>query len=82
VSLTDFLNELRVEDAKRRLLDPGHDCFSIEGIAAQSGFGSRSAFYAALRRLGETAPSELRRRSELMAPERSPSRYRRPDRPA
>jgi AraC-like DNA-binding protein len=62
-TLTDYLAVWRVEEAKRQLLDPARDNVTIDAIAESSGFGSRSAFYNAFRRLAGGSPTELRRRS-------------------
>lgn len=60
-SFTDLLTRRRIDDVKGQLLDPANDRFTIEGIGASAGFGSRSALYAAFRRLEGTTPTEFRR---------------------
>jgi len=60
-TLTDYLSVWRVDEAKRQLLDPSRDNVTIDAIAESSGFGSRSAFYTAFRRLTGVTPSEWRR---------------------
>jgi AraC-like DNA-binding protein len=59
-SLTDYLTSWRLEHAKRELLDPANDCFTIEAIATRSGFASRSAFYRAFREAEGIAPVAFR----------------------
>jgi AraC-like DNA-binding protein len=44
-----FVNEHRVHEAKRLLLDPRSDNLSILGIAMDAGFNSKNAFYAAFK---------------------------------
>jgi AraC-like DNA-binding protein len=51
-----------VEDVKAQLTDPSADRYTVEGIGASAGFGSRSALYAAFRRLEGVTPTEVRRR--------------------
>ena len=61
-TLVDYLAVWRVEEAKRQLLDSARDAVTIDAIAEASGFGSRSAFYSAFKRLEGVTPSELRKR--------------------
>ncbi|MET0555873.1 MAG: helix-turn-helix domain-containing protein [Vicinamibacteria bacterium] len=44
------------------MLDPSSDRYTVEGIGASAGFGSRSALYAAFRRLEGITPTEFRKR--------------------
>jgi AraC-like DNA-binding protein len=62
VSFHERLNRLRVADVKAQLLDPAADRFTIEGIGGAAGFGSRSALYAAFRRIEGLTPTEFRAR--------------------
>jgi AraC-like DNA-binding protein len=62
-TLVDYLATFRVEEARRQLLDPARDHVTIDAIAESAGFGSRSAFYTAFRRLAGVPPSALRRRA-------------------
>jgi methylphosphotriester-DNA--protein-cysteine methyltransferase len=54
------LNRRRVADVKAQLLDPAADGYTIEGIGASAGFGSRSALYSAFRRIEGLPPTEFR----------------------
>ena len=60
VTFHDLINRRRVDDVKAQLLDPASERFTIEGIGASAGFGSRSALYAAFRRLEGTTPTAFR----------------------
>jgi AraC-like DNA-binding protein len=60
VSFHDLINRRRVEDVKAQLRDPASEGFTIEGIGASAGFGSRSALYAAFRRHEGTTPTAFR----------------------
>jgi AraC-like DNA-binding protein len=62
VTFHELLNRRRVADVKAQLLDPAADRYTIEGIGASAGFGSRSALYAAFRRLEGMTPAEFRAR--------------------
>jgi AraC-like DNA-binding protein len=53
-----YRNRLRVANAVNMLLENKHINMSIEGIAAQSGFTSKSTFYAAFRTEYGITPSE------------------------
>lgn len=51
-----YVSYLRVEEAKKRLLDPSHDHLKIASIAHDSGFNSLSSFNAAFKKqVGITA---------------------------
>jgi AraC-like DNA-binding protein len=75
-SFHELLSQRRVDEVKAQLLDPANDRFTIEGIGAAAGFGSRSALHAAFRRFEKMTPAEYR------AAQRSSSAVRRPTRGA
>ncbi len=59
-SLIEYLAMWRMRETKQRLLDPANDCFTVEGVARQSGFASRSAFYKAFREAEGMTPTAFR----------------------
>ena len=59
-TMLELLNGYRLDDSKRRLLDPGHDIYTIEAIGQMSGFGSRSTFHAIFRRATGITPTQYR----------------------
>ena len=61
-SFTDVITRMRVADVKAQLRDPVNDLFTIEGIGQSAGFGSRSALYAAFKRLEGVTPTAFRDR--------------------
>jgi AraC-like DNA-binding protein len=61
-SFPEYLQRLRVEEAKRLLHEPAEQRTSMEAIGLLSGFGSRSAFYAAFRSHTGLTPSAFRGR--------------------
>ncbi|MBL8172151.1 MAG: AraC family transcriptional regulator, partial [Acidobacteria bacterium] len=65
-SFTDLINAYRVEDAKRRLLDPTWKHYSILAIAEEAGFSSKSTFNAVFKKHTGQTPSEFRASSNLM----------------
>jgi len=60
-SFYDLLTARRVEDAKRRLLDPANAQVAVDVLGTESGFRSRSAFYAAFKAATGVAPAEFRK---------------------
>jgi AraC-like DNA-binding protein len=62
-SFPELLHDYRVAEAGRRLLDPGSSHLSVEGIAAECGFQSASAFYNAFKKVNGVTPSEWKRQN-------------------
>lgn len=60
-NILDFINTHRVEEAKRRLLDPASKHLSVLAIAEDVGFNSKSAFNAVFKKHTKTTPSEFRK---------------------
>jgi AraC-like DNA-binding protein len=60
-SFFDFVNEYRVQEAKRLLGSPKHGHLSILGIALDAGFNSKSAFYTAFGKHIGMTPSEFKK---------------------
>jgi AraC-like DNA-binding protein len=56
----DYINEYRVEEAKRLLVSPEARHLSILGIATDAGFNSKNAFYQAFRKNTGMNPSKFR----------------------
>jgi AraC-like DNA-binding protein len=54
----DFRNRLRIEYAINLFQENAHYQMSIEGVALQSGFKTKSAFYAAFRIVHGMTPTE------------------------
>jgi AraC-like DNA-binding protein len=57
----EFINNLRVEEAKRMLADRSYDKLSILDILHESGFNSKSAFQRFFKRLTGVSPREFRK---------------------
>lgn len=55
-----YINELRIKKAKRILNDTNTHNFSIEGIGQEVGFHSKSAFYAAFKKVTGTTPTKYK----------------------
>ena len=56
-----FINEYRIEEAKKKLSDRNFDQFSIEGIAKSVGFNSKSVFNPAFRNITGVTPAEFKK---------------------
>jgi len=67
VSFTDFINNLRVKEAKIKLLDPYYDLFTIEAIGLEVGFGSRSTFYELFKKYTGLTPSEFKMQRKVIS---------------
>ena len=61
-TFSDFINSYRVEEAKRKLLDPACKHLSVLGIAEEVGFNSKSSFNAVFKKHTDMTPSEFRAR--------------------
>ncbi len=61
-SFYDYLNKYRIEDTKKMLLD--ENCpLSIDGIAEECGFKTRSSFYKLFKKFVGLTPSQFKSRS-------------------
>jgi len=58
----NYINELRIEESKRLLSDQGLMHFTIEGIAAKSGFKSMSVFYRFFKDIEGVTPAVYRKK--------------------
>ncbi len=54
-----YINEFRVEEAKRLLLS--NESFSLEGIGYECGFNSKSTFYATFKKLTTVTPAQFKK---------------------
>ncbi|MDX6694694.1 MAG: hypothetical protein QOF02_2297 [Blastocatellia bacterium] len=60
-TFNDFVNSYRVDEAKRRLLDPAFKHYSVLGIAEEVGFNSKSSFNSVFKKHTNMTPSEFRK---------------------
>ena len=65
-SLSDYLASWRVAEARRLLIDPASQRYSIDGLAQSAGFGSRSAFYKTFKAIEGVTPTEFRARNKAV----------------
>lgn len=57
----DFVNSYRIKYAQRLLSDEESDKYTIETLAVESGFRSRSVFYTAFKKEAGVTPSEYKK---------------------
>jgi len=58
----DLLNEFRIKEAKKKLVDPGNDHLTILAIAYDSGFNSKSTFNAVFKNFVKMTPKEFQKK--------------------
>ena len=59
-NFSDYINSLRIEQAKKLLSDDSFDQYTIVAIGLESGFNSKSTFYTAFKKFTSQTPSEFR----------------------
>ena len=59
-SFTDYLNEMRVDQAKTLLLDLDYSNYTITSIGLESGFNSKSTFYTVFKKHTGYTPVEFK----------------------
>lgn len=60
VNFSDFINEYRVKESQRLLTHPNYTGYAILSIGLESGFNSKSTFYAAFKKHTGVTPSIYR----------------------
>lgn len=65
----NFINERRIDEAKKRILDPKEKDFVLLKIAFDVGFNSKSAFNASFKKFTGLSPSQYRKKHEENATE-------------
>ncbi|WP_339897355.1 helix-turn-helix domain-containing protein [uncultured Gilvimarinus sp.] len=63
----EFINQHRIEEAKRLLSDPKANDMTILDVLLASGFNNKSSFHRFFNRLVGTSPSDFRRRAQHSA---------------
>jgi len=58
-NFADFLNSYRVEEAKKKLLDPNNQHLTLEAIGLSAGFSSKSTFFRAFKKHTEFTPNQF-----------------------
>lgn len=60
-NFSDYINLLRVEEAKKILIDPEYSHYTIVAIGLECGFNSKSTFYTAFKKFTKTTPTEYKK---------------------
>ena len=60
-SFPDFVNHYRIEEVKRKILDPSQNNLTILAMAMDSGFNTKSAFNQAFKKFTGMTPSQYRK---------------------
>jgi AraC-like DNA-binding protein len=56
----EYVNTLRIEEAKSYLLNPDFSNYTLEAIGIEAGFNSKSAFYSSFKKISGQTPSEFK----------------------
>jgi len=72
----DFVNSYRIEEAKKRLLDPAKSHHTVLAIAEEVGFNSKSSFNDVFKRYVKMTPSEFRKSSHFLLLPEEPKKNR------
>ncbi|MFS4454793.1 helix-turn-helix domain-containing protein [Maribacter sp. 2304DJ31-5] len=59
-NFSDFVNTYRVTDAKQKLIDPQFSNYTVLSIGLESGFNSKSVFYAAFKKHTGMSPTKYK----------------------
>ena len=62
ISFKDYLNELRVEEAKNYLKDSDFSNYTLVAIGLEAGFNSKSAFNSSFKKIAGVTPSQFKQR--------------------
>lgn len=60
-SFIEYMNELRVKQAKKLLIDSNYNQYTITAVGLESGFKSRSTFYTVFKKHTGKTPAEFRK---------------------
>jgi AraC-like DNA-binding protein len=66
-NFNEFVNQYRVEEAKRLLIDENKSRYSLEGLGEMAGFGSRSTFFSIFRRETGLTPAAWKQQPQRAA---------------
>jgi len=59
-NFSDFINEFRVREVARKMLDPAYDRLTLLGIAYESGFNSQRTFHRVFKEMTGKTPLEYK----------------------
>ncbi|MDR3653105.1 MAG: helix-turn-helix domain-containing protein [Paludibacter sp.] len=65
-SFPDFINEYRINEAKKMLCKDQNNKITLEAVGFECGFGSKSSFNKAFKKLTNLTPSEFRQQNKCI----------------
>ncbi len=65
-NFNNFINEFRVKEARKMLINPDFDNYTIEGIAKSVGFHSKATFNTAFKKFTGVTPSFFKNNSKIL----------------
>lgn len=63
-NFSDYINEFRVEHAKKLMDDPEFRGYTVVSMGLESGFNSKSTFYKAFKKFTDMTPVEFKKRGK------------------
>lgn len=60
-NFNDYINSLRVNEAKKMLVNSDYDNYTIVAIGLEAGFNSKSSFYSAFKKFTDKSPLEYKK---------------------
>jgi AraC-like DNA-binding protein len=63
-SFSEFINELRIEEAQRILSDPKNHDLTMYAVAVDSGFRSESVFYPNFKKYTGLTPTQFKKQAK------------------
>ena len=67
IGFVDYVNALRVEEAKGYLINPEFSKYTLESIGLEAGFNSKSAFYTAFKKTKGLTPTEFKKKNSNLS---------------
>jgi AraC-like DNA-binding protein len=67
IGFIDYVNTLRVEEAKKYILNPDFSNYTLVSIGIESGFNSKSAFYTAFKKHTGLTPTEFKKSTTTLS---------------
>ncbi|MGZ3873289.1 MAG: helix-turn-helix domain-containing protein, partial [Mucilaginibacter sp.] len=67
-NFNDFINEYRIREVTRKMQDRANDRLTLQGIASEAGFNSKSTFYRTFKQMTGKSPAEYKTEQEKELP--------------
>jgi len=65
-NFNDYINELRVNTAKEKLIDSLYQNYTVEAIGLECGFKSKSNFYSAFKKFTALTPNQFKKKNSQL----------------